>query len=118
MFLSVSVVCRECRRLLAACKQPERPQVIVFDSGCDYFIALKCLFVQSPVLLPIGPTDRPSKTRCTQRLRTVSTLSTTPKKLDLSWNIVGIEDDASDDEVIVSNSRQKISEKLDALRSY
>lgn len=70
-----------------------------------------CVFHQSPI-------DRRSKTRCTQRLRTISTLSTTPKKLDLSWNIVGIEDDASDDsddEVIVGNSRQKISEKLDAI---
>lgn len=48
----------------------------------------------------------------------VSTLSTTPKKLDLSWNIVGTEDDASgdsDDEVIVDSSRQKISEKLEAI---
>ena len=47
-----------------------------------------------------------------------SVLSTTPKKLDLSWNIVGIEDDASDDgddEVIFGNSCQKISEKLDAI---
>ena len=51
-------------------------------------------------------------------LRAVSTLSTTPKKFDLSWNIIGIEDDVSadsDDEVIVGNSRQKISEKLDAI---
>ena len=51
-------------------------------------------------------------------LRAVSTLSTTPKKLDLSLNIVGIEDDVSadsDDEVIVGNSGQKISEKLDAI---
>ncbi|KAK2551331.1 hypothetical protein P5673_027724, partial [Acropora cervicornis] len=87
----VSAVCRECRRLLAASKQPERQQ---------------------------SPIDRPSKTRCTQKLRTGSTLSTTPKKLDLSWNIVGTEvdvSDDSDDEVIVGNSRQKISEKLDAI---
>ena len=70
-----------------------------------------CLFLQSPI-------DRPSKTRCTQRLRTVSELSNTPKKLDLSWNIVGTEDDASDDsddDVNVGNSRQKISEKLEAI---
>jgi len=57
----------------------------------------------------------PPQKKCTHRLRTFSTLSTTPKKLDLSWNVVGTEDDASDDsddEVIVGNSRQKFSEKL------
>ena len=70
-----------------------------------------CLFLQSPI-------DRPSKTRCTQKLRTVSTLSTTPKKLDLSWNVAGTEDDASDDsddEVIVGNCRQNVTEKLEAI---
>ena len=85
--------------------------ILALSNACFYSLLYYCVFHQSPI-------DRPSKTRCTQRLRTVSTLSTTPKKLDLSWNIVGIEDDASDDsddEVIVGNSRQKISEKLDAI---
>ena len=85
--------------------------ILALSNACFYSLLYYCVFHQSLI-------DHPSKTRCTQRLRTVSTLSTTPKKLDLSWNIVGIEDDASDDsddEVIVGNSRQKISEKLDAI---
>ncbi|KAL9986268.1 hypothetical protein ACROYT_G000385 [Oculina patagonica] len=86
-----SAVCRECRRLLAACKQSELSQ---------------------------SPVDRPSKTACIQRLHAVSALSTTPKKLDLSWSMVGIEDDASDDsddEVLFGNSRQRSLEKLEAV---
>ena len=85
--------------------------ILVLSNDCFYNLLYYCLFLQSP-------NDRPSKTKCTQMLRTVSTLSTTPKKLDLSWNIVGIENDVSadsDDEVIISNSCQKISEKLDAI---
>ena len=59
--------------------------ILALSNACFYSLLYYCVFHQSPI-------DRPSKTRCTQRLRTVSTLSTTPKKLDLSWNIVGIED--------------------------
>lgn len=54
----------------------------------------------------------------TVKAKLVSTLSTTPKKLYLSWNIVGTEDDVgddSDDDVVVGNSHQKISEKVDAI---
>lgn len=87
--------------------------ILALSTACFYSLLYYCLFPQSPI-------DRPSKTRCTQRLRRVSALSTTPKKFDLSWNIVGTEDDASDnsdDEVIVSNSRQKISGKLEAINN-
>ena len=85
--------------------------ILALSTASFYSLMFYCLFFQSPI-------DRPSKTRCTQRLRTVSELSKTPKKLDLSWNIVGTEDDASDDsddEVNVGNSGQKISEKLEAI---
>ena len=87
--------------------------IIALSTTCFYILLYYFLFIQNPI-------DRPSKTRCTQRLRTVSTLSTTPKKLDLSWNIVGTEDDVSDDsddEVIVGNSQLKTSEKLGAINN-
>ena len=53
--------------------------------------------------------------KCKQALRTISTQSTTPKKLDISWRTVDTEKDSSDNEMTFSAANQP--QNLDKLES-